>query len=90
MKIGDNACDSQDAYLCTGSHNWSSPSFNLVTKSIVIEHAAWVAARSTVGPGVTIGEGAVLGLGSTTAKNLLPWKVYSGNPAEAIKDRVLK
>jgi len=90
VKIGSNACISQGAYLCTGSHDWSSPTFDLIVKPITIADGAWVAAKSTVGPGVTVGEGAVLGLGSTTSKDLDPWSIYSGAPAEFLKKRVLK
>lgn len=89
VKIGSNACISQGAYLCTGSHDWSSPTFDLIVKPITIGDGAWVAAKSTVGPGVTVGEGAVLGLGSTTSKDLEPWCVYSGSPAELVRKRIL-
>jgi len=88
--IGNNACVSQGAYLCTGSHDWSAEKFDLITQTIEIEDSAWVAAKTTVGPGVTIGEGAVLGLGSSTSKDLLPWTVYSGAPAKAIKERIIR
>jgi putative colanic acid biosynthesis acetyltransferase WcaF len=37
--------------------------------------------------GVTVGEGAVLGLGSVASKNLEPWTVYAGLPAKKIKER---
>ncbi|MCZ8370916.1 MAG: putative colanic acid biosynthesis acetyltransferase [Porphyrobacter sp.] len=90
VKIGSNACISQSAYLCTGSHDWSSITFDLIVKPITIGDGAWIAARSTVGPGVTVGEGAVLGLGSTASKDLDPWSIYSGAPAEFVKKRVLK
>ncbi|HIG21945.1 WcaF family extracellular polysaccharide biosynthesis acetyltransferase [Henriciella sp.] len=90
VEIGSNACISQDAYLCTGSHDWSSRTFDLIVKPIVVGDAAWVAARATVGPGVTIGEGAVLGLGATASRDLQPWKVYFGNPAVASKLRTLR
>jgi putative colanic acid biosynthesis acetyltransferase WcaF len=90
VKIGSNACISQGAYLCTGSHDWSSPTFDLIVKPITIGDGAWAAAKSIVGPGVTVGEGAVLGLGSTTSKDLEPWCVYSGSPAEFVRKRVLK
>lgn len=90
VKIGSNVCVSQGAYLCTGSHDWSSPTFDLIVKPITIADGAWVAAKSTVGPGVTVGEGAVLGLGSTTSKDLEPWCVYSGAPAEFVRKRVLR
>lgn len=90
VKIGRNACLSQDAYLCTGSHDWSSKAFDLIVKPIEVCDSAWITARSVVGPGVKIGEGAVLGLGSTTSSDLVPWKVYSGNPAQPIRDRIIK
>jgi len=90
VSIGSNACISQGAYLCTGSHDWNAPKFDLIVKPIVIADGAWVAAKSTVGPGVTIGEGAVLGLGSTTSKDLEPWSIYSGTPAVFVKKRQIK
>lgn len=90
VTIGSNACISQGAYLCTGSHDWSSPTFDLIVKPITIGDGAWIAAKSTVGPGVSVGKGAVLGLGSTTSKDLDPWCIYSGAPAEFVKWRVLK
>jgi putative colanic acid biosynthesis acetyltransferase WcaF len=90
VTIGSNACISQGAYLCTGSHDWSSPTFDLIVKPITIGDGAWVAAKSTVGPGVIIGEGAVLGLGSTTSKDLEPWCVYAGSPAEFVRKRTLR
>jgi putative colanic acid biosynthesis acetyltransferase WcaF len=90
VRIGSHACVSQGAYLCTGSHDWSSPSFDLIVKPITVGDNAWVAAKSTVGPGVTVGEGAVLGLGSTTSKDLEPWSIYAGSPAVFVKRRTLK
>jgi len=48
---------------------------------------AWVCARASVGPGVNMGEGAVLGLGSVATRDLEPWGVYAGVPAVKIKDR---
>jgi len=87
VEIGDNVCISQGVYLCTGSHNWSKESFDLIVRPIVLENNSWIAAFCVVGPGVTIGEGTVLGLGSTTTKSLESWKVYSGFPAAFIRDR---
>ncbi|QHA12199.1 colanic acid biosynthesis acetyltransferase WcaF (plasmid) [Cereibacter sphaeroides] len=85
--IGSNVCISQGVYLCTGSHNWSCATFDLITSAISIGDGAWVAAQSTVGPGVSIGEGAVLGLGSTATKDLEPWTINCGLPAVRLKMR---
>ena len=49
---------------------------------------AWVCARASVAPGVNVGEGAVLGLGSVATRNLDPWAVYAGVPAVKVKDRL--
>ena len=90
VTIGADCCVSQGAYLCTGSHDWTSGDFTLITRGIAIEPGAWIAARATVGPGVTIGRGAVLGLGSVATRDLEPWTVYAGVPAAAIKRRTIK
>lgn len=82
VSFEDNVCVSQGAYLCTGSHNWSIESFDLITEPIVIKRKAWIAAFSRVGPGVTIGEGAVLTLGSVAVHSLDGGRIYGGNPAK--------
>jgi putative colanic acid biosynthesis acetyltransferase WcaF len=87
VEIGANCCISQGTYLCTGSHDWSKPAFDLVTKSIMIRDGAWLAARSVVAPGVTVEEGAVLGLGSVATKNLEPWTICYGVPALPVRKR---
>lgn len=89
VAIGKDCCVSQDAYLCTGSHDWTAPGFDLITGPITLEPGAWVAARATVGPGVTLGRGAVLGLGGVATRDLDAWTVYAGVPATAIKQRVI-
>ncbi|PXA90953.1 colanic acid biosynthesis acetyltransferase WcaF [Nostoc sp. 3335mG] len=89
VTIGGNCCVSQDAYLCTGSHDWTSPGFDLITRPITLEPGAWVAARAVVGPGVTLGRGAVLGLGSSASRDLDPWTIYAGVPAAPVRTRTL-
>ncbi len=89
VNIGKNCCISQGAYLCTGSHDWSHPHFNLITKSIIIENGAWIAAKSIIAPGVFVGEGAILTLGSIATKDMEKWMIYCGNPAKPLRKRVM-
>jgi putative colanic acid biosynthesis acetyltransferase WcaF len=89
VTIDSHACLSQDVYLCTGNHDWSSPTFDLQDAPIHIGESCWLAARATVGPGVEFGRGAVLCLGSVTGRSLAPMTIYAGNPAQAIKERKL-
>ena len=87
VRIGSHCCVSQGVYLCTGSHDWSSDTFDLIAGPIVVESHAWLGARSVVGPGVTVGEGAVLSLGAVATRPLEPWTIYSGTPAVPAKER---
>jgi putative colanic acid biosynthesis acetyltransferase WcaF len=90
ITLGRYALASQGAHLCAGTHDFEDPYFQLVAKPIVIGERAWVAAEAFVGPGVTLGEGAVLGARGVAGKDLDPWTVYAGNPAVAVKPRRLR
>jgi putative colanic acid biosynthesis acetyltransferase WcaF len=89
IKIGKNCVISQGAYLCTGSHDWSRSSFDLIVKPIIIDDCAWIGAKAIVGPGVTIGEGAVLSLGALATSDLDPWKIYQTRQAHFVKERIV-
>lgn len=85
-----NALVSQGAHLCAGTHDIRDPRFPLVTSPIEIGPGAWVATEAFVGPGVTIGGGAVLGARGVTTKDLAAGGVYVGNPAQHVRDRLLQ
>jgi putative colanic acid biosynthesis acetyltransferase WcaF len=87
MVLGSHAIISQQAYLCGATHDYEDPNFPLVSFPISIGSYAWVCARATVQPGVSVGEGAVLALGSVATHDLQPWTVYGGVPARKIKMR---
>lgn len=89
IHLGKDATVSQGAHLCAGTHDIGDPYFQLIVKPIHIGDRAWVAAGAFVGPGVTVGEGAVLGARGCAFKDLDPWTVYAGNPAREIKKRSL-
>lgn len=90
ITIGVNATVSQRCYLCTATHNISSLCHEQIEKSINIGDRSWVAAEAFIGPGVCIGEGAVVGARAAVFKDVLPWTVVGGNPAKYIKDRIIK
>jgi putative colanic acid biosynthesis acetyltransferase WcaF len=87
LKLG--AIVSQGAHLCAGMHDTEDPEFQLVVKPITVGENAWIAAEAFVGPGVRIGEGAVLGARTVLFKNAEPFGVYVGNPAVQVKKRLL-
>jgi putative colanic acid biosynthesis acetyltransferase WcaF len=90
VQLDSNVCLSQKVYLCTGNHDWSDPAFQLKIAPIHIKEGSWIAAGAMVGPGVTVERGAVLTLGGVAVRSLNAMTIYAGNPAQAIKQRVLQ
>ena len=90
ITIGDGAMISQEAYLCAGTHDYTDPALPLVTMPINIGREAWVCARGFVGPGVSVGEGAVVAACGVVVKDVPAWTVVGGNPAMFIKKRHMK
>lgn len=81
ITIGAFATVSQYTYLCSASHDYRVPTLPLVIAPIVIEADVWVAAAAFVGPGVRIGEGAIVGARATVTQDVAPWVVVAGSPA---------
>ena len=88
--IGDRAMISQEAYLCAGTHDYTSLAMPLVTAPITIGADAWICARAFIGPGVTVGDGAVVGACAVAMKDVPAWTVVAGNPARAVKKREMR
>lgn len=89
IEIGSHVCISQGAYLLTGNHDYSKPTFDLLVKPIRLEEGVWIGARAIVCPGVICQSHAVLTAGSVARKNLDTYTIYSGNPALPVKQRVI-
>jgi putative colanic acid biosynthesis acetyltransferase WcaF len=87
VTLGAYSLVSQGAHLCAGTHDIEDPHFQLLAQPIRIDRRAWIAADAFVGPGVRVGEGAVLGARGVALKDLDAWTVYAGNPARPIKPR---
>jgi putative colanic acid biosynthesis acetyltransferase WcaF len=85
IKIGDGAIISQDSCLCGATHDHKCKAFTLIAKPVTINKGAWVAARAFVGPGVTVGEQAVVGACAVIFKDVPAGDVVVGNPACSIK-----
>jgi putative colanic acid biosynthesis acetyltransferase WcaF len=88
ITLGDHAVVSQGAHLCAGTHDIDDEHFQLVAKPITLEAKSWIAAEAFVGPGVTIGEGAVLGARAVAFRDIEPWTVHIGNPASFFRNRM--
>ncbi len=87
MRFGSHVILSQDAFLCGATHDYDDPRFPLLAYAMDFGAYSWVCARASVAPGVSVGEGAVLGLGSVATRDMEPWGVYAGVPAVKVKER---
>lgn len=90
INIGSKTTISHRAHLCAGTHDYESPDLTLVKPPINVADQAWICTDSFLGPGVSIGEGAIVGARAVVTKDVDPWVIVAGNPAKAIKKRVLK
>ena len=97
LKIGDFVNISAGAHLITGSDSPNGDSlvgaavpkeYRKIDRSyIFLEDYSWIGAGAIVLPGITIGEGAVVGAGAVVTKNIEPWTIVGGNPAKKIRRR---
>jgi putative colanic acid biosynthesis acetyltransferase WcaF len=87
ITLGSHVILSQDAYVCGATHDYDDPSFPLLAYAMHMGAYSWICARASVAPGVQVGEGAVLGLGSVATRNLEPWTINAGCPAVKVKER---
>ncbi len=89
ITIGSRSVISQRAHLCAGTHDYSRHGFPLVTAPITIGNNVWIAAEAFVHPGITIGNGSVIGARSVVNKDIPEWMICSGNPCKPIRERII-
>lgn len=80
--------------IFTSTHNYDSNDLGAIpidninhVKDVVFGEAVWVGDSALIMPGVTIGNGAVIGAGSVVTKNVPDFAVVAGNPAKILKFR---
>lgn len=81
VRIGANACISQRAFLCTGSHDFLAEGFDLVTGKIEIGESCWVGAQAFVGPGVSFGRASRCLAGAVVVRSVPEGATVGGVPA---------
>ena len=85
--IGDHAVVSQRSHLCAGDHDHEQVDFPIRGRPITVGPQAWVAADVFIAPGVTIGEGAVIGARSSVFGDMPARMLCMGSPCRPVKPR---
>lgn len=87
VRIGHSVCISQRAFLCTGSHDFSKTSFDLLTQPIEIGAGSWIGACAFVAPGVEMGKGSRCLPGAVVTKSVARGTTVGGIPAQPTKNQ---
>jgi putative colanic acid biosynthesis acetyltransferase WcaF len=90
VTIGNNVCISQGALLLTGNHDYTIFSMPYRNAPIILEDGVWIGAKSVVCPGVICHSHSILTVGSIATKDMESFLIYQGNPAKAIRVRIVK
>jgi len=92
--IGNDVTIAKDVSLISGDHEYSSKDLKINKQGmstgkppIIIGDDVWIGDKVIILKSVNIGEGCVIGAGSVVTKNIPPYSVAAGNPAEVIKKR---
>jgi len=94
LTIGNRVAISPNVtVICASAPNNSNLTFNkyvsnilVVSKPVVICDDVWVGANSVILPGVTIGEGCIIGAGSVVVKDVPSNTIVAGVPAKPLKN----
>ncbi len=87
IELMERSTVAQECYLCTGTHKFQDPRLPLQTAKITVEAEAFLGARAFILPGITIGEGAIVGACAVVTADVPAWTIVGGNPAIHLKDR---
>jgi maltose O-acetyltransferase len=89
IRTGCNVSIGPEATIMTLGHDPRSPVFADRGGDVVIGDRVWIGYRAIVLPGVTIGEGAVVGAGTLVTKDVEPYAIVAGNPARKVGERAI-
>lgn len=84
IRIGRGTAVSQYAHLCAGSHDWRDPAMPLTKPPIEIGKDVWICADAFVGPGVSVGDRAIIGARAVVMRSCAEATIVAGNPARPI------
>jgi len=87
IRTGNDVSLGPEAAILTLGHDPNSPDFSLKGGEVTIGNHVWICYRAVVLPGVTIGEGAVIGACSVVTSSVDPFNIVAGSPAKKVGER---
>lgn len=93
VEIGENVMMGPEVVIYTSGHNYSRIDIPIMQqgstykKAVKIGNDVWIGRRAIIMPGVSIGEGCVIGAGAVVTHDVPAFTVVGGVPAKVIKER---
>ncbi len=87
IELDDNVSITYGTMILTKGHDIDSPTFATKGGGVKIGSYAWVCAQAIILPGVTLGQGAVALTGAVVTRDVAPFQVVGGNPAQLVRER---
>ena len=94
VKIGDNVMMGPEVVIYTSGHRHDRTDIPMIeqgddeTRSVTIGNDVWIGRRAMIMPGVTVGDGCVIGAGAVVTKDVPEYSIVGGVPAKVIKSRL--
>jgi maltose O-acetyltransferase len=92
VRLGRNCDIAMEVLFITSDHEVGPPERRggpSIKAPIVVGDGVWLGARVTILPGVTIGDGCIVGAGSLVTSDCPAQGVYAGSPARRLRDMSL-
>ena len=93
VKIGKNLMMAPECIMLTKNHEFKDKNIPMIQqgysedRQIIIGDDVWIGQRVIILPGISIGNGAIIGAGSVVTKDVPQYSIVAGNPARIIKQR---
>jgi maltose O-acetyltransferase len=89
LKLGNDILIGPGCFIWSINHDYTVENMcresKYIFKKVIIEDQVWIAANVKIVPGVRIGTGSVIAMGSVVTKDVPPHCIAAGNPARVIK-----
>lgn len=87
LHIGNHVAIASEVMIYNSKHDINDSDFKAVNGKVTIEDYVFIGPRTIIMPNITIGKGAVVAAGAVVTKDVLPYTIVGGIPAQIIGER---